>query len=167
MDDASLFSATVPVLRHYIARLDVIVARAGPGDLERRVAEDMFPAGMQFRTAQNFALRTVFPVLARPVPVFAAQGQTAAILSARSAEVLAFLDALTVTDFAGAAARVVRHQAGEGKVEQAGWDYALRFALPNFFFHLTTGYASLRAGGVVLGKADFDGLHHYPPGFRF
>jgi hypothetical protein len=27
------------------------------------------------------------------------------------------------------------------------------------------GYAALRAAGLPLGKADFDGFHHYPPGF--
>ena len=29
------------------------------------------------------------------------------------------------------------------------------------------GYAALRAAGVPLGKADFDGLHSYPPDFHF
>lgn len=33
----------------------------------------------------------------------------------------------------------------------------LTHLLPNFFFHLTTGYAILRAKGVPLGKADFLG----------
>lgn len=30
-------------------------------------------------------------------------------------------------------------------------------ALPNFFFHITTAYNLLRAGGVEIGKADFLG----------
>ena len=28
-------------------------------------------------------------------------------------------------------------------------------------------YAVLRADGVAIGKADFDGLHAYPEGFSF
>ena len=36
-------------------------------------------------------------------------------------------------------------------------DYLLRFALPNFFFHLTTAYAILRHHGVALGKPDYLG----------
>ena len=36
-------------------------------------------------------------------------------------------------------------------------DYALRFALPNFFFHVTTAYDLLRQAGVPLGKMDFIG----------
>jgi hypothetical protein len=42
-----------------------------------------------------------------------------------------------------------------------GADYLLRFALPNFLFHVTTAYALLRANGVSLGKPDF--LQHLGP----
>jgi hypothetical protein len=39
-----------------------------------------------------------------------------------------------------------------------GRNYLLHFALPNFFFHWTVGYAILRENGVELGKADFFGM---------
>ena len=42
-----------------------------------------------------------------------------------------------------------------------GRDYLTGFALPNFFFHVTTAYAILRASGVSLGKPDF--LAHLGP----
>ena len=29
------------------------------------------------------------------------------------------------------------------------------FALPNFFFHVTTAYAILRSKGIALGKPDY------------
>jgi hypothetical protein len=32
---------------------------------------------------------------------------------------------------------------------------ALTVSLPNFFFHLTTGYSILRAKGVPVGKIDY------------
>jgi hypothetical protein len=38
-----------------------------------------------------------------------------------------------------------------------GQTYLLHFALPNFYFHLTTAYAILRHNGVVIGKRDFIG----------
>jgi hypothetical protein len=28
-------------------------------------------------------------------------------------------------------------------------------------------FAILRANGIAIGKADFDGLHDYPEGFRW
>jgi hypothetical protein len=36
-----------------------------------------------------------------------------------------------------------------------GEDYLRFFALPNFFFHVTTAYALLRHWGVDLGKTDY------------
>ena len=35
--------------------------------------------------------------------------------------------------------------------------YLKHFALPNFFFHVTTAYALLRHNGVELGKMDYLG----------
>jgi hypothetical protein len=42
-------------------------------------------------------------------------------------------------------------------------DEAALDALPNLYFHLVAAYIALRGAGVPLGKADFDGLHAYPP----
>ncbi|WP_295961007.1 DUF1993 family protein [Rhodoferax sp.] len=42
-----------------------------------------------------------------------------------------------------------------------GEAFLSQYALPNFFFHLTSAYALLRQQGVPLGKADFDGWHQY------
>jgi len=33
----------------------------------------------------------------------------------------------------------------------------LHYALPNFYFHITTAYAILRHNGVELGKRDYVG----------
>ena len=38
-----------------------------------------------------------------------------------------------------------------------GMQYLLGFALPNFYFHVTTAYAILRQNGVEVGKRDFIG----------
>ena len=77
------------------------------------------------------------------------------------------LGAMTPAEFEGAETRVIRHQAGFAVLEQTGVDFLHLFGLPNFFFHMTMGYAALRAAGVPLGKADFDGFHAYPADFRF
>ena len=41
-----------------------------------------------------------------------------------------------------------------------GGDYLEHVLLPNFHFHLTSAYASLRHNGVGLGKMDYLGLPH-------
>lgn len=45
--------------------------------------------------------------------------------------------------------------------------YARDWALPQFYFHVVTAYAILRAQGIELGKADYAAhmlAHLRPPG---
>lgn len=51
---------------------------------------------------------------------------------------------------------VMKRQKGD-RVFPTGKDYALQFAIPNFYFHITTAYALLRKEGVPVGKLDFLG----------
>jgi hypothetical protein len=44
-----------------------------------------------------------------------------------------------------------------GEMKFTGRDYVANFALPNFFFHVTTAYAILRHKGIAIGKMDFLG----------
>jgi len=63
---------------------------------------------------------------------------------------------------ADAADRVVTLKFPNGMgYEFTGSAYLTGFALPNFFFHVTTAYAILRAAGISLGKPDF--LQHLGP----
>lgn len=155
-----MYQASVPVFRHYLSRVSDIVAVAGPDALDAQIA-DSFPARQQFATAAGFALRIACPLAGREVPDLP-QG-----LGPRLAVARALLGAMTPADFEGAETRVIRHKAGFADLEQTGAEFLHLYGLPNFFFHLTMGYAALRAAGVPLGKADFDGFHSYPADFRF
>lgn len=88
-------------------------------------------------------------------------------LKRRIAATQAALEGLDPAAFAGAAARRIRHRAGFADLEQDGGAFLHLFGMPNFLFHTTMAFAILRAEGLEIGKADFDGLHDYPPGFRF
>ena len=170
MDAASLFGATVPVFRHYIARLQhllSLLADDRPGLLERRLADGGFTAGEHLHTAQGFVLRTVFPLLGQDVPTLSDDRTDIDGLKRRCEDLQAILDDRTPADFEPAVGRVVSHTAGMADLRQTADDYATLYALPNFFFHLTMGYATLRQAGVDVGKGDFDGWHSYPKGFRF
>jgi hypothetical protein len=155
-----MYQASVPVFRHYLSRVSDIVAVAGPDALDARIA-DSFPARQQFATAAGFSLRIACPLAGREVPDLP-QG-----LGPRLAVARALLGSMTPADFEGAETRVIRHRAGFADLEQSGADFLYLYGLPNFFFHLTMGYAALRAAGVPLGKADFDGFHAYPADFHF
>lgn len=155
-----MYQASVPVFRHYLSRVSAMVERAGPEALAARVA-DAFPAGQQFATAAGFSLRIACPLAGREVP------DLPSALGPRLAVARAMLGAMSPADFLGAEDRLIRHTAGFADLEQTGEEFLYLYGLPNFFFHLTMGYAALRTAGVPLGKADFDGLHSYPDGFRF
>lgn len=155
-----MYQASVPVFRHYLSRVSDIVAVAGPDALDAQIA-DSFPARQQFATAAGFALRIACPLAGREVPDLP-QG-----LGPRLAVARALLGSMNPSDFEGAETRVIRHKAGFAELEQTGAEFLHLYGLPNFFFHLTMGYAALRAAGVPLGKADFDGFHSYPADFHF
>ena len=155
-----MYQASVPVFRHYLSRISDIVAVAGPDALDAQIA-DSFPARQQFATAAGFALRVTCPLAGREVP------DLPQALGPRLAVARAMLGAMTPAEFEGAETRVIRHQAGYAVLEQTGLEFLQLYGLPNFFFHMTMGYAALRAAGVPLGKADFDGFHSYPAEFRF
>ena len=155
-----LFSASVPVFRHYLGHAAAIAERAGPKLLSSQIG-DAFPAGQQFATAAGFSMRIACPLAGREVP------DLPKALAPRLAVVRATLGAMRPEAFEGAEHRMIRHQAGFADLEQSGSEFLYLYGLPNFFFHLTMGYAALRQAGMVLGKADFDGLHHYPAEFSF
>ena len=170
MDDAALFEATVPVLRHYTERVETWLAGLPDGAgtaLDRALAPHAFTAAEHLDTALGFAARTLAPLLGRPAQDDAEPATDREALLRRAREVRVSLESLTAADFDGAAARTVRHVAGEAELEQTAVAYATLFALPNFLFHLTTAFAVLRLAGLDLGKADFDGQHAYAAGFRF
>jgi uncharacterized protein len=155
-----MYHASVPVFRHYLSRISEMVEAAGPEALTTRIA-DAFPASQQFATAAGFTLRIACPLAGREVP------DLPQALGPRLAVARAMLGAMAPADFDGAEARIIRHRAGFADLEQTGTDFLHLYGLPNFFFHLTMGYAALRQAGVPLGKANFDGFHSYPADFQF
>lgn len=163
-----LFQATVPVFRHYIERIDTIIL--GLGDktvLAAQLVPNTFTAGEHFASAQGFALRTVFPLMDRDVQDLSTEDADVSGLLQRGREALDILSVLAPSDFRLKAGQQIHHKAGHADLAQDATQFVTLYALPNFFFHTTMGYAILRTAGVTLGKADFDGQHSYPEGFNF
>ena len=163
-----LYAASVPVFRHYLARADALVAKVeDEAILAERLAPDMFTAAEQFATAAGFALRTSYPLAGLEVPGFADLGRDNVGLHARIAFADEKLAHLTPDAFAEADSRRIRHRAGFAELDQSASDFLHLFGMPNFLFHLSMAFAILRQNGIEIGKADFDGQHDYPQGFRF
>ena len=153
-----MYHATVPVFRHYLTQMGGIVDKAGRAAMTARIADSQ-TASQHFASAAGFSLRIACPLAGREVP-----GLPTA-LAPRMAVARATLGAMKPAEFAGAADRIIHHRAGFTDLEQSAHDFVFLYGLPNFFFHMTMGYASLRASGIVLGKNDFDGFHGYPHDF--
>jgi hypothetical protein len=164
-----LFNASVPVFRHYLDRIGGLLDKVEGREevLVARLAPDMFTCSQQLATAINFSLRVAAPLAGIDVPADTGAGTDLAGLRARRHAADAFLAALDPAGFEVAAERRIRHRAGFAELEQSGADFLYLFGMPNFLFHTAMAFAVMRANGIEIGKADFDGLHDYPHGFRF
>lgn len=162
-----LYVASVPVFLRYLERLGGLVAAAQACPLEERtvlqarLAPDMLAFEAQVRVAANFALRACFPLAGLAVPPLAPAAASFEDLRNWIAEVSTRLESLPRTSFEAAQSRVIEDRAGQALVSLPGAIFLWQYALPNFFFHLTSAYAILRHCGVPVGKADFDGWHVY------
>lgn len=174
---AALYTASVPVFRHYLDRLEVLLDRAeahcaatgrpAAALLDARLSPDMFPFAQQVRTAVSFTVRTSCPLAGGAVPALGGGGEGWPALRDEIAEAVSVLKGLPPEAFDGAEARKIEARAGFADLELDAADFLFLFGLPNFFFHLTAAYTILRGQGVAVSKADFDGFHAYPDGFRF
>jgi uncharacterized protein len=70
---------------------------------------------------------------------------------------LGFVKSLTRAQVDGAGDKVIAWTGGGNDRKMKGKDRLQQFALPNFFFFVTTAYNILRHRGVPLGKRDFLG----------
>lgn len=125
--------------------------------IQARLAPDMLPFVTQIRIACDQAKTAASNLSGKPAPKHEDNEKTFEELHERIGKCLAFLDSLTEQDFAKTTPQTVAKLTyPQGKGMHAN-DYLFSRQLPNFFFHVTTAYAILRAGGVDLGKGDYLG----------
>ena len=75
----------------------------------------------------------------------------------RVSDAIAYAQGFTAEQINGSEGRDVKIVFPARTLEFTGQAYLLNFALPNFYFHMTTAYAILREVGVDIGKRDFLG----------
>ncbi len=133
--------------------------------LEARLIEDMFPLYVQAEIVASFALRSCCPIAGVEVVSFAKLEKSFSNLKAQLQDTVEYLNSLDSVE--NNLEVVIKDMAGPAPVSMNAGDFLVRFAYPNFYFHLSMVYAIARFKGVKLTKGDFDGLHQYPPGFSF
>lgn len=124
--------------------------------LQSRLAPDMFPLIRQVQTACDNAKFAAARAAGKEAPKHPDEEKTIEEVRARIATTISYLETFTKSDFEAIGTRTVALPFWEGKSMHA-FDYVIEFALPNFFFHLTTAYAILRHNGIEVGKRDYIG----------
>jgi len=158
----TIYEASVPVfathLTNVAAWLDKALAEGGneAALMQARLAADMRPFPAQIQFASDSAKGAVARLTGQEAPVMADTEASFAELQERCRRTVEYVRGMPAAAFDHAEQRevVMKFPGGTG-YRWTGRDYLTGFALPNFFFHVTTAYALLRANGVGLGKPDF------------
>jgi uncharacterized protein len=163
----SPYDVSVPVFIQMLSSLSAILGKAArhaeeqgtdPGLLlQDRLYPDMFPLVRQVQVATDHAKGAAARLAGVDVPRFPDDETSVEALQARIARTIDFLQSLAPEQFVGGDERAVRAPVGGRPVPFRGGAYLLHFAIPNFYFHVTTAYAILRRRGVPIGKVDFIG----------
>ena len=124
--------------------------------MSARLAPDQFAFVRQVQSACDHAKFMCGRLTGKEFPSHPDTETTFEQLHARIASVLGYLETFKPEDFQGVETRQIALSWLQGKHYKAV-DYLVQFALPNFYFHVTTAYAILRHNGVELGKRDYLG----------
>jgi hypothetical protein len=160
--DASI-SPMIRSLENLAKIMDKAVAQAKAEDkplsslLEARLAPDMHPFPFQIQSASDAAKGCAARLAGIEAPSMPDTETTFPELQQRVAKTIAFLKTVSAGKVAGAEDREIVLKFPQGEMKFTGRDYVTGFALPNFFFHVTTAYDILRHKGITIGKMDFLG----------
>ena len=149
--------AFVSALSNMRAWLDKAALHGSAEDLiNARLADDMRPLAAQYQMASDTAKNALARLNGLEPPTMADTESSLAELQARCDKTIAFLESMdpAVVNVSEEREIVLKFPSGTG-YRFTGADYLRRFALPNFYFHVTIAYAILRAEGVPLGKPDY------------
>jgi uncharacterized protein len=163
----SMYQASVPVFVRGLNILSTLIGRAEAyttehGNdatelLEARLAPDMLSLIGQVQRASDTSKLSGQRLSGVAAPRFEDTEASFADLERRIAGSIAYLETLQPAQFEGSESRTIELNFGEFKPSFTGTSYLLTFALPNFFFHLTTAHDILRHNGLPIGKLDYLG----------
>lgn len=163
----SMYQASIPA---FVRALNVLSALLKKGEehaaehgivpdilLGARLADDMMPLTAQVQRVSDAAKLCVARLAGIDAPKFEDNEASFQQLRERIEKTLAFLESVGEAQLEGSDTRDITLTFGAFSQSFTGQSYLLTFALPNFYFHVTTAYGILRAQGVKIGKLDFLG----------
>jgi len=163
----SMYQASVPVFIKTLGNLAAILDKAAAFAAARKVDEsvmlglrlapDMFSLARQIQQATVHAKGAAARLAGMEPPAIDSTGESFAEYKACIDKVIAFLNTLKPGQVDGSEGRDITLKVGPNTVSFKGQAYLVHFAVPNFYFHVTTAYNILRHNGVELGKRDYIG----------
>ena len=123
--------------------------------LNARLAPDMFALTRQVQIATDHAKGAVARLAGHQPEAIEDTETTFAELQARIKKVIGIVEGYKPEQLDGSETREITIKIPNMELKFSGLDYVNQWAMPNFYFHLTTAYAILRHNGVELGKKDF------------
>ena len=125
--------------------------------LGTRLAPDMLPFTKQIQIACDGAKFGVARLAGVEAPKFDDTETSIDELRERIRKTISFVQSVSAAQIDGTEDKDVVIPRRDGSMTLKGEAYLTTFAMPNFYFHITTAYALLRHNGVELGKMDFLG----------
>jgi uncharacterized protein len=163
----SMYQASVPVFSRALNNLTEILKKAAAHAeakkidplalLQARLYPDMFPLQRQVQIATDTAKGCAARLAGMEPPRYEDDEASFADLLSRIDKTQAYTQSIKAEQIDGSESRPVSLKLRGQTVAFSGLAYLLVFALPNFFFHVTTAYDILRHNGVELGKQDYLG----------
>ncbi len=163
----SLYDVTIPAFlrgfRNMAAHLDKAKVHAEANGLAieelltARLHPDMLPLIGQVQRASDTAKFVPARVAGLQAPSMPDTETSFDELKVRIAATADYLKTVPKDAFDGREEAEVVLKFGQQSFPFKARDYVTVFALPNFYFHVSTAYGILRHKGVKLGKVDFIG----------
>ena len=166
----SLYTATIPVFKQMLLALSDVLKKGEEHAqnrkfeptvlLQSRLFPDMLPLVRQVQIACDFAKSVPARIAGVEVAAYEDSEQSFAELQQRIAKTLALIEGMTAEQLNGSAVKEVVLRPGTPKEKKLSVeDFALKYGMPQFFFHVTTAYNLLRHNGVEIGKKDYMGTY--------
>jgi hypothetical protein len=162
-----IYDASVPVFVNSLTNMRGWLNKAAEENnesalMDARLAPDMRPFPAQYQMASDSAKNALARLTGTESLSMPDTEKSFSELMDRCDRTIEYLRSFDARSLDGSEDREVVIKFPNGMSYRfSGGQYLSGFALPNFFFHVTTAYAILRSAGVPLGKPDF--LQHLGP----
>ena len=163
----SMYQSSIPMFIHTLKNLKAILEKGVAYAQSRkfdanvlassRLFPDMLPFSRQIQIASDAAKGAAARLSGVEPPKFEDTETTLPELIARVEKTIDYLKTVQPAQVDGSEDRDITVKTPRGELKFTGLVFLRHWAIPNFFFHVTTAYNLLRHAGVEIGKADYLG----------